>query len=89
MPFGEFETVRTFLALPALGQSSTCYGAPLRCRGLECLPWSAEGKKAEGVGAVLGPSVSTVNHPMSAAAGKMGRLNKHHAVVLALRASLI
>lgn len=61
----------------------------LTVRERECLLWTAEGKTAAEVAAVLGLSVSTVNHHMSAAAGKLGCVNKHHAVVRALRAGLI
>ena len=61
----------------------------LTARERECLLWTAEGKTAAEVGAGLGLSVSTVNHHVSAAAGKLGCVNKHHAVVRALRAGLI
>ena len=78
----------------ALGASA---GAPeseppeprLTVRERECLLWTAEGKTADDVAALLGLSVSTVNHHVSAAARKLGCLNKHHAVVRALRAGLI
>lgn len=61
----------------------------LSLRERECLLWTAEGKTAEGVAAVLGLSVFTVNRHVSTAAHKLGCLNKHHAAVRALRAGLI
>ena len=58
-------------------------------REKECLLWTAEGKTAEDVAAILGLSVFTVNRHVSNAARKLNCLNKYHAVIRALRAGLL
>ncbi|HJV63472.1 MAG TPA: LuxR family transcriptional regulator [Albitalea sp.] len=58
-------------------------------RELECLRWTMEGKTAWEVGRILGISESTVVRHVNNAARKLNCVNKHQAVVKALRAGLI
>lgn len=58
-------------------------------RELECLRWTAEGKTAWEVGQILGISAQTAARHLSNATQKLGGVNKHHAVVKALRMKLI
>lgn len=58
-------------------------------RELECLRWTAEGKTAWEVGQILGISAQTAARHLSNATQKLGCVNKHHAVVQALRMKLI
>ena len=76
----------------ALGRGAGERDAPesrLTMRERECLFWTAEGKTAEEVAAILGLSTFTVNRHVSVAAGKLGCVNKHHAAIRAVRAGLI
>lgn len=58
-------------------------------RELECLRWTAEGKTAWEVGQILGISAQTAARHLGNATQKLGGVNKHHAVVKALRMKLI
>lgn len=61
----------------------------LRARELEVLRWTMEGKTAWEVGAILGISERTAVHHLRNATEKLGCVNKHQAVVKALRLGLI
>ena len=58
-------------------------------RELEALRWTMEGKTAWGVGAVLGISERTAVLHVTNAMHKLGCVNKHQAVLKALRLGLI
>lgn len=68
-------------------------GAPdvpqLTPRELECLRWTMDGKTAWEVGTILGISERTATLHVSNAMHKLGCVNKHQAVVKALRLGLI
>lgn len=64
----------------------------VRCmtaRELECLRWTVEGKTAWEVGRILGISEQTAVRHLNNATHKLACVNKHHAVVKALRLGLI
>ena len=61
----------------------------LTLRELECLRWTMEGKTAWEVGKILHISERTANHYLNRAQHKLECLNKHQAVIKALRAGLI
>jgi len=58
-------------------------------RELECLRWTMEGKTAWEVGAILGVSERTAVLHVTNAMHKLGCINKHQAVLKALRLGLI
>jgi DNA-binding CsgD family transcriptional regulator len=58
-------------------------------RELECLRWTMDGKTAWEVGSILGISERTAALHMNNATHKLGCVNKHQAVVKALRLGLI
>jgi DNA-binding CsgD family transcriptional regulator len=58
-------------------------------RELECLRWTMEGKTAWEVGAILGVSERTAVLHVTNAMHKLGAINKHQAVLKALRLGLI
>jgi DNA-binding CsgD family transcriptional regulator len=58
-------------------------------RELECLRWTAEGKTAWEVGQILGISAQTAARHLSNVTRKLECVNKHQAVVRALRLKLI
>lgn len=58
-------------------------------RELECLRWTMDGKTAWEVGTILGISERTATLHVSNAMHKLGCVNKHQAVVKALRLGLI
>lgn len=58
-------------------------------RELECLRWTMEGKTAWEVGAILGISERTAVLHVNNAMHKLGAVNKHQAVLKALRLGLI
>jgi DNA-binding CsgD family transcriptional regulator len=58
-------------------------------RELECLRWTMEGKTAWEVGAILGISERTAVLHINNAMHKLGAINKHQAVLKALRLGLI
>ena len=58
-------------------------------RELECLRWTMEGKTAWEVGAILGVSERTAVLHVTNAMHKLGCVNKHQAVLKALRLGLI
>ena len=58
-------------------------------RELETLRWTMEGKSAREAGQILGISEQTIIRHASNAARKLNCVNKHHAVVKALRLGLI
>lgn len=59
-------------------------GSALTTREKECLLWTAEGKTAGEVGAILHLSAFTVNRHVFNAARKLGCTNKYHAACRAL-----
>ncbi len=61
----------------------------LRARELEVLRWTMEGKTAWEVGAILGITERTAVHHLRNASEKLRCVNKHQAVVKALRLGLI
>jgi DNA-binding CsgD family transcriptional regulator len=61
----------------------------LSVRELECLRWTAEGKTAWEVGRILSICEQTAARHLSNAARKLGCVNKHQAVAVALRSGLI
>src|SRR5688500_13749684 len=72
--------------LPTVAQ----YGPPsLTARESEALKWTMEGKTAWEVGYILGISEQTAVRHLSNATQKLGCVNKHQAVVKALRFGLI
>jgi DNA-binding CsgD family transcriptional regulator len=58
-------------------------------RELECLRWTMEGKTAWELGRILGIAEQTAVRHAFNAAKKLGCVNKHHAVVKAIRLGLI
>jgi DNA-binding CsgD family transcriptional regulator len=58
-------------------------------RELEALRWTMEGKTAWEVGAVMGITERTAVYHLNNATGKLGCVNKHQAVLKALRLGLI
>jgi DNA-binding CsgD family transcriptional regulator len=62
---------------------------PLTERELEALRWTMEGKTAWEVGSILGISEQTAVRHLSNATRKLGSVNKHHAVVTAMRLGLL
>lgn len=58
-------------------------------RERECVYWTAAGKTSGEVGIILGISENTVNHYLSAAALKLGAVNKAHTVAKALRLGIL
>ncbi len=58
-------------------------------RELECLRWTMEGKTAWEVGRILGISEHTAARHVNNATRKLACVNKHHAVMKALRMGLI
>jgi DNA-binding CsgD family transcriptional regulator len=58
-------------------------------RELEALRWTMEGKTAWEVGAVMGITERTANLHLNSATHKLGCVNKHQAVLKALRLGLI
>ena len=58
-------------------------------RELECLRWTMDGKTAWEVGSILGISERTAVMHMNNATHKLGCVNKHQAVIKALRLGLI
>lgn len=58
-------------------------------RELECLRWTTEGKTAWEVGRLLGISEQTAVRHLNNASKKLDSVNKHHAVVKAMRLGLI
>jgi DNA-binding CsgD family transcriptional regulator len=58
-------------------------------RELEALRWTMEGKTAWEVGALMGITERTANLHLNAATHKLGCVNKHQAVLKALRLGLI
>ena len=63
--------------------------APLSDRELETLRWTMEGKTAWEVGCILGISEQTAARHLHNASRKLDCVNKHHAVIKALRLGLI
>ena len=61
----------------------------LTARELECLRWTMEGKTAWELGRILGISEQTAVRHLNNATHKLDCVNKHHAVVKALRLELI
>jgi DNA-binding CsgD family transcriptional regulator len=77
-------------ALRVLAPSLTNSGKPsLTPRELETLRWTMEGKTAWEVGSLLGISERTAALHVNNAAHKLGCVNKHQAVLKALRLGLI
>lgn len=64
-------------------------GPGVTARELECLRWTMEGKTAWEVGRILGISEQTAVRHLNNATHKLGCVNKHHAVVKALRLGLV
>ena len=62
---------------------------PLTAREIEVLRWSADGKTANEIGAILSISVPTVNFHIKNAMHKLGTANKTAAVVQALMSGLL
>ncbi len=58
-------------------------------RELECLRWTMEGKTAWELGRILGIAEQTAVRHTFNASKKLGCVNKHHAVVKAMRLGLI
>ena len=58
-------------------------------RELECLRWTMEGKTAWEVGGILAISEQTAARHLNNAAHKLGCVNKHQAVLKALRLGFI
>ena len=61
----------------------------LTARELECLRWTMEGKTAWELGRILGISEQTAVRHVNNGTHKLDAVNKHHAVVKALRLGLI
>lgn len=74
------------LILPSIHQRNA---VELTSRERECLAWTMEGKTAWEVGAILSISEQTAVRHLNNATHKLGAVNKHHAVVKALRLGLI
>lgn len=62
---------------------------PLTERELEALRWTMEGKTAWEVASILGISEQTAVRHLSNATRKLGCVNKHHAVVTAMRLGIL
>ena len=75
------------ILLPA--HSGDAEPGALTCRELETLRWTMEGKTAWEVGNILGISEQTAARHLHNASRKLDCVNKHHAVVKALRLGLI
>ena len=58
-------------------------------RELECLRWTMDGKTAWEVGRILGISEQTAVRHLTNLSAKLGCVNKHQAVVKALRLGLL
>ena len=58
-------------------------------REVECLSWTMEGKTAWEVGCILSISEQTAVRHLNNATKKLDCVNKHHAVVKAMRLGLI
>ncbi len=61
----------------------------LTTRELECLRWTMEGKTAWEVGRILGIAEQTTVRHLCSATRKLGCVNKHQAVLKALRSKII
>ena len=75
------------LLLPPMPQETS--DPNLTPRELESLRWTMDGKTAWEVGRILGISEQTAVRHVGNATHKLGCVNKHHAVVKALRLGLI
>lgn len=62
---------------------------PLTPREAETLLWSAEGKSAADVGAILGISERTANVHLQSATRKLDALNKAHAIARAFARGML
>lgn len=76
-------------AMGVLVPLPTVNSPDLTPREHECLCWTMEGKTAWEVGCILGISEQTAARHLNNAMHKLGCVNKHHAVVKALRLGLI
>ena len=65
------------------------YDVPLTPRELEALRWTMEGKTAWEVGEILGITEQTAVRHLNNATRKLDCVNKHHAVVKAMRLGLL
>lgn len=63
--------------------------SPLTPRELECLRWTFTGKTAWEVAHILGISEATAARHLNSATRKLDCVNKHQAVLKALRLGLI
>lgn len=61
----------------------------LTARELECLKWTAEGKKTVEISEVMMISAPTVNYHVNKTIAKLGAANRHHAAIIAIRRGLI
>jgi DNA-binding CsgD family transcriptional regulator len=77
------------IALRILPPPETVQGPQLSSRELECLRWTTEGKTAWEVGRILAISEQTAVRHLNNATHKLGCVNKHQAVVRALRCGLL
>lgn len=77
-----FEVLSPCLAIPV-------ERLPPTKRELEALHWTMEGKTAWEVGRILAISEQTAARHLNSVAHKLGCVNKHHAVVKALRLGLL
>lgn len=73
-----------FLDVPEPGDSPN-----LTPRELECLRWTMEGKTAWELGRILGIAEQTTVRHLHNASRKLGCVNKHQAVLKALRLKII
>lgn len=85
-----FVSVAQEVGLEALfGAAQPATEKALSDRERECLRWTVDGKTAWEVGRILGISEQTVAKHLHRATRKLDCVNKHHAVVKALRLGLI
>jgi DNA-binding CsgD family transcriptional regulator len=74
---------------PLVMEPLPTYDVPLTTRELEALGWTMEGKTAWEVGEILGISEQTAVRHLNNATRKLDCVNKHHAVVKAMRLGLL
>lgn len=85
-----FAVLAQDVALRVLAPAPAQAEAPaLTPRELECLRWTMDGKTAWEIGSILGVTERTVVHFVNNAMHKLGCVNKHQAVMKALRLGLI
>ncbi len=87
--FGQYFQELFVKAFLERGLSPPSQGAPLSGREVECLRLSTRGMTSQDIGNKLGISERTVNFHFGNILGKLGALNRHEAIAVAVRRGLL